>query len=92
MQSSVRVAQEKPTSRVEPFTNIRNAITKCAGLTAITKVYPAENIFNEDEVGVFLFGWHNDAARPILVSTKTADAFLRKNNISLSQSADPSQQ
>jgi hypothetical protein len=92
MNANSRQAKEKPTSRVEPFLNIRNAITKCAGLTAISKVCPAENIFSEDEVGVFLFGWHNDAARPKLVSTSVADQFLRKNNISLSTSTDPNQQ
>jgi hypothetical protein len=49
-------------------------------------------MFSDDEVGVFLFGWNSSCKRPKLVSTKEADEFFRKNNVSLSTSEDPDQQ
>lgn len=91
-QMTERQGKIKPESRVEPFLNIRNAISKAAGLAAITEVCATENIFSEDEVGIFLFGWHQTSKAPKLVSTQQADAFLRKNNVSLSTSEDSDQQ
>jgi hypothetical protein len=73
-----RTPQIKPISRIEPFLNIRNAISKAAGLSAISKVCAVENIHSEDEIGVFLFGWHNGTKKPKLVATEEADNFLRK--------------
>jgi len=90
METPERKGKVKPLSRVEPFLNIRNAISKAAGLTAISKVCPIENMHSDDEVGIFLFGWHQTA--PKLVSSKAADEFLRRNNISLSNCIDPDQQ
>jgi hypothetical protein len=82
----------KPVSRVEPFLNIRNAISKAAGLTSLSQVCAIENMYSEDEVGVFLFGWHQTSNRPKLVSAKEANEFLRKNNVSISTSEHPDQQ
>lgn len=90
METPERKGKVKPLSRVEPFLNIRNAISKAAGLTAISKVCPIENMHSDDEVGIFLFGWHQTT--PKLVSSKAADEFLRRNNISLSTCIDPDQQ
>jgi hypothetical protein len=87
-----RESKIKPQSRVEPYLNIRNAISKAAGLLALARVCPLENMHSEDEVGIFLFGWHQNSKRPKLVSTKQADEFLRLNSISLSTSQDPDQQ
>lgn len=81
--ASDRKGKTKPKSRAEPFENIRNSISKAAGMTAIEKVCRLENIHSEDEVGIYLFGWTLDK-KPKLFSTKDADAFLKKNNISLS--------
>jgi hypothetical protein len=54
---SERIGKCKPISRVEPFLNIRNAKSKAAGLSGISKVCELENIHNsDDEVGLFLFG------------------------------------
>ena len=47
--------------------NIRNAISKAAGLTALSKVAPIEIFYSADEVGVFLFEWQKPA--PKLCST-----------------------
>ena len=58
MESSERDGKIKPESRVEPFLNIRNPISKAAGLMALNRVCPTENMHNENEVGIFLFGWH----------------------------------
>eukprot|EP01033_Poteriospumella_lacustris_P013318 gene13318-9543_t len=91
-QMTERQGKIKPESRVEPFLNIRNAISKAAGLAATTEVCATENIFSEDEVGIFLFGWHQTSKAPKLVSTQQADAFLRQNNVSLSTSEDSDQQ
>jgi hypothetical protein len=88
--ASERIGKMKPQSRVEPYLNIRNAISKAAGLTALSRVCPLENMFSDDEVGIFLFGWHQTA--PKLCTTKVADAFLRQNNVSLSTTVDPDKQ
>ena len=90
MLASERIGKIKPTSRIEPYANIRNAISKAAGLTAISKVCPVENMHSDDEVGLMLFGWNE--TKPKLVSTKEADEWLRLNNVSLSTSKDPNQQ
>ena len=79
---SVRKGKVKPKSRVEPYLNFRNAISKAAGLTALSKIAPIENFHSADEVGVFLFGWHKRSPR--LCSTRATDEFLRKNYISRS--------
>jgi hypothetical protein len=93
MEASVREGKIKPESRVEPYLNIRNSISKAAGLRAITQICPTENIYSEDEVGIFLFGWnHNSKKKPQLVSTKAADEFLRRNNVSLSSTEDQDKQ
>ena len=71
--------------------NIRNSISKAAGVTVINKLVASENIHSEDEVGVFLLP--RLAKNPIqLVSTKVADAFLRENNIALSTCEESNQQ
>lgn len=56
MGSKYREGNVKPKSWVEPYLNIRKAITKAAGLTAITRVCAMENIHTEHEVGIFLNG------------------------------------
>jgi hypothetical protein len=84
MKATSRCGKTKPVSRVEPYLNIRNAISKAAGLTALSRACAVENMHSSDEVGLFLFGWELKGKRPKLVSTKEADAFLRKNNVSLS--------
>ena len=89
--ASTRDGKIKPQSREEPFANIRNSISKAAGVTVLSKLVAMENIHSEDEVGVFLFP--RQSKRPIqLVSTKAADEFLRKNNISLSTCEEANQQ
>jgi hypothetical protein len=90
MEISSRRGKKKPKSRDEPYKNIRNAISKASGLTALVRVCPTENIHSSDEVGIFLFGWHQTA--PKLCSTRDADEFLRAHNRSLSTSDDPDQQ
>jgi len=80
----------KPVTRVEPYANIRNAISKAAGFTSLVKMCPVEMWHTEDEVGLFLFGWHT--TKPKLCSTADANAWLRANNVSLSTSEDPDQQ
>jgi hypothetical protein len=92
IKTSSREGKIKPVSRVEPFLNIRNAISKAAGLTALSRLCPLENIHSEDEVGVCLFGWHGKSRRPKLGSTREADEFLSKNNVSLSTTEDPDKQ
>ena len=90
MTASERTGKIKPVSRIEPYLNMRNAISKAAGLTAIAKVCPVENMHSDDEVGLMLFGW--DGKSPKLVTTKEANEWLRLNNVSLSTSEDPNQQ
>ena len=90
MTASEREGKVKPESRIEPYLNIRNAISKAAGLTALAKVCPVENMHSDDEVGLMLFGWNE--TKPKLVSTKEADEWLRRNNVSLSTSGEPNQQ
>ena len=91
MRAGTRNGKVKPISREEPFLNIRNSISKAAGVTVLAKLVAMENIHSEDEVGVFLFPRHTK--NPIqLVSTKLADEFLRKNNISLSTCEEANQQ
>lgn len=90
MEVNSRKGKIKPKSRDEPYRNIRNAISKASGLTALIRVCPTENIHSSDEVGIFLFGWHQTA--PKLCSTREADEFLRAHNRSLSSSAEPDQQ
>jgi hypothetical protein len=51
-----------------------------------------EHIHSDDEVSFMIFGWHNAAKRPKLVSTKEADEWLRLNHVSLSTCQDPNQQ
>jgi len=85
-----RQGKSKPVSRVEPYANIRNAISKAAGFTSLIKMCPVEMWHTEDEVGFFIFGWHT--TKPKLCSTVDADAWLRTNNVSLSTSEDPDQQ
>jgi hypothetical protein len=88
--ASVKKGKLKPTSRVEPYQNIRNAISKAAGFTALARVCRVEHWHTDDEVGMFIFGWHQ--TKPKLVSTDEANKWLRANNVSLSTSADPDQQ
>ena len=91
MRAGTRNGKVKPISREEPFLNIRNSISKAAGITVLAKLVAMENIHSEDEVGVFLFP--RLSKTPIqLVSTKVADEFLRKNNISLSTCEEANQQ
>ena len=75
MCSSEKKGKIKPISRIEPYLNIRNAISKAAGLTAISKVCPVENMHTEDKIGLFLFGWHD--TRPKLVCSLEASKWLR---------------
>lgn len=90
VEASSRKGRNKPVSRLEPYLNIRNAISKAAGLMSVSKVCPVENMHSEDEVGIYIFGWHQTA--PQLFSTKRSDAFLKKNNISLSTTEQENQQ
>lgn len=76
-----------PQPRVQPFLNIRNVISKAAGLTSISEQCPTVNIFSEDEVGIFLFK-DDSTKKPVLVSSQVADEFLRENNVSLSTRDD----
>ena len=53
----------KPVSRKEPFLNIRNGISKAAGMLALSEEVQQELMFSDDEVGLFLFGWHQTCPR-----------------------------
>mmetsp|Transcript_16093 Transcript_16093/g.15450 ORF Transcript_16093/g.15450 Transcript_16093/m.15450 type:complete len:669 (+) Transcript_16093:53-2059(+) len=92
MEVTSRRGKIKPESRNETYLNIRNAISKASGLTALARVCPLENMHSTDEVGIFLFGWHTSSKKPKLVSSREADEFLRKNNISLSSTEHADQQ
>lgn len=90
MEAGERSGKNKPKSRVEPFLNIRNAISKAAGLTSVAKECDVELMFSADEVGIYVYAWHE--TRPKVVSSKIADEFLRRNHTSVSTSEDTPQQ
>ena len=50
-------------SRTEPFLNIRNGISKAAGMLALSEEVQQELMFSDDEVGLFLFGWRQTRPR-----------------------------
>jgi len=76
-----RVGAVKPPHRIDAFLNIRNALSCCATLTALEDIINFELFFSEDDVGLKLNGWDH---KPQLLTTKEANAYLRKNNLSLS--------
>jgi hypothetical protein len=84
--------KDQAENREEAFNDIRNAIAKAVGLTAMSKIVQFMHIHSTDEVGLFLFGWHQTAKRPMLVVTAEANEWLRKNNTSVSKSIDSNQQ
>lgn len=84
--------KDQAENREEAFNDIRNAMAKAAGLFAMAKIVLFIHTHSADEVGLFLFGWHQTASRPKLVVTAEANAWLRKNNVSVSKSTDPNQQ
>jgi hypothetical protein len=53
MKITEKQGKVKPVSRKEPFLNIRNAISKAAGLLALSEEVPQELMFSDNEVGVF---------------------------------------
>ena len=89
--ASKRDGKEKPISREEPFLNIRNSISKAAGLLVIAEQVAMENVHSEDEVGVFLYPRQPKKLLQ-LVSTKEANEFLRLNNVALSTCVVANQQ
>jgi hypothetical protein len=80
--------KDQAENREEAFNDIRNAIAKAVGLTAMSKIVQFMHIHSTDEVGLFLFGWHQTSKRPKLVVTAEANEWLRKNNTSVSKSID----
>jgi hypothetical protein len=87
--ASDRKGKVKPKSHFEPYMNIRNAMSKAAGMLAIRKRCLVEHMHSEDEVGLFLFGWHSQSKIPQVVTTKEGNQWLRDNNVSLSKCQDP---
>jgi hypothetical protein len=53
---AVRIGKVKPMSRLEPYLNIRNPISKAAGLLAIYDITGSlEHIHSDDEVSFMIF-------------------------------------
>ena len=90
MKATEKKGKVNPESRIEPYKNIRNALSKASTFLAIEKICPAQNWHSDDEVDSFLFGWNT--TKPKLVGSQEANLWLRANNGSLSTSEDPNQQ
>ena len=83
MEAYEKKGKVKPESRIEPYKNIRNALSKASAFLAISKVCPVQNWHTDDEAGFFLFGWHT--TKPKLVSSREANDLLRANNAAYQQ-------